>query len=461
MIEIKTLLNDIQKYLNKEVILTGWVKNHRKHQNIAFIDFNDGSVFKTIQVVYNDSLINFEILNKIHIGACVKIIGKLINSSGNKQEYELEASNIILLGDCSEDYPLQPQRYSREYLREISYLRPRTSLFQAVFRIRSITSIAIHKFFNNEGFIYLHSPIITDNDGEGAGEMFQVTTFDLNNIPKDDKRNINYHNDFFSKKVGLTVTGQLEGEAFAMAFRKVYTFGPIFRAEKSNTKTHAAEFWMIEPEIAFCDLNDLINLQEKFLKAIIKEVLDEASEEINFLNNFVEKGLKNRLEKLLINSFNRITYNEAIDILNKADIKFENKPQFGHDLSKEHERYLTEVYFQNPVFVTDWPKEIKAFYMKLNNDNKTVAAVDLLVAKAGELMGGSQREESYDILMKKMQELNIDQKGLWWYLNLRKYGGCIHSGFGIGFERLLIFLTGIDNIRDVIPFPRTYGNCNF
>lgn len=461
MLELKTLYDEFNKYINQDVELSGWVKNHRKHQNVAFIDFYDGTIFKSIQLVYNDSLANFEELNKIHIGSCIKVLGRLVASNGNNQDYEIEIKEVTLLGDCPEDYPIQPQRYTREYLREIAYLRPRTNLFQAIFRIRSVASLAIHNFFEKEGFLYLHSPLITDNDGEGAGEMFRVTTLDMDNIPKDKDGNIDHTSDFFSKKVGLTVTGQLQGEAFAMAFRKIYTFGPIFRAEKSNTKIHAAEFWMIEPEIAFYDINDLMALQERFLKYIIKEVLTKAEAEIDFLDNFIEKGLKNRLQKLLNDQFYKITYREAIDLLNKSGIKFENDAKFGNDIAKEHEKYLTETQFNGPVFITDWPKEIKAFYMKLNPDNTTVAAVDLLVAKAGELMGGSQREENYEVLIKKMQELHIGQEDLWWYLNLRKYGGCIHSGFGLGFERLLIFLTGVDNIRDVIPFPRTYGNCEF
>ncbi|MDD2378237.1 MAG: asparagine--tRNA ligase [Bacilli bacterium] len=461
ILELRNVLNNPLEYENNEVVLTGWVRNHRKQKSVAFIDFYDGSVFDNIQIVYNEEHPNFEELNKIHIGSSIKVTGKLIKSVGSEQDYEIEAIDIELLGDCPEDYPIQPQRYTREYLREQAYLRPRTNLFQAMFRVRNVATMAVHSYFQNEGYIYTHTPLITANDGEGAGEMFRVTTMDLNNIPLNEDKEIDYQEDFFSKKVGLTVTGQLQGEAFAMAYRKIYTFGPTFRAEKSNTKIHAAEFWMIEPEIAFCDLNDLMGIQEQFLKYVIKYVLDKAPKEMAFLDKFVEKGLIKRLEDIINNNFNKVTYKEAIELLQKADVKFEFKPEMGQDIAKEHEKYLTETYFKTPVFITNWPKEIKAFYMKLDENNETVAAVDLLVAKAGELMGGSQREEDYHKLINRMKELNIKEEGMEWYLNLRKYGGCVHSGFGLGFERLLIFLTGVDNIRDVIPFPRTYGNCEF
>jgi len=461
IITLKEILKDIKKYENKEVKIAGWVKNHRKQKNVAFIDFYDGSVFDSIQIVYNETNENFEELNKIHIGSCIEVEGKLIESLGSGQEIEIEANNIKLLGDCPEDYPIQPQRYTREYLREQAYLRPRTNLFGAMFRIRNVATMAIHSYFQKNDYIYVHTPLITSNDGEGAGEMFRVTTMDLKNIPLDDNKEIDYKEDFFSKKVGLTVTGQLQGEAFALAYRKIYTFGPTFRAEKSNTKIHAAEFWMIEPEIAFCDLNDLMEIQEGFLKYVINYVLENAHKEMEFLDKFVEKGLVERLESMVKEKYNKVTYERAIEILKSSGVQFENEPVFGGDIAKEHEKYLTEVYFKTPVFVTNWPKDIKAFYMKLDSNNKTVAAVDLLVAKAGELMGGSQREEDYNKLVKRMDELNIKQEGLEWYLNLRKYGSCVHSGFGLGFERLLIFLTGVDNIRDVIPFPRTYGNCEF
>ncbi|MDD2435098.1 MAG: asparagine--tRNA ligase [Bacilli bacterium] len=461
ILELKTVLNNYKEYLEQEVTLAGWVRNHRKQKNIAFIDFYDGSIFDSVQIVYNETHPNFEELNKIHIGSSIKVTGKLIKSFGSEQDYEVEATEITLLGDCPEDYPIQPQRYPREYLREQAYLRPRTKLFQAIFRIRNITTMAIHSYFQNEGYIYTHTPLITSNDGEGAGEMFRVTTLDLNKIPLTDKKEIDYQEDFFSKKVGLTVTGQLQAEAFALAYRKVYTFGPTFRAEKSNTKIHAAEFWMIEPEIAFCDLNDLLKIQEEFLKYVIDYVLVNAPKEMEFLDKFVEKGLIERLKTIVKDKFNQVTYKEAIEILKKANLEFEFKPEYGEDIAKEHEKYLTETYFKTPVFITNWPKEIKAFYMKLDDNNETVAAVDLIVAKAGELMGGSQREEDYHKLVQRMEELDIKEEGMEWYLNLRKYGGCIHSGFGLGFERLLIFLTGMDNIRDVIPFARTYGNCDF
>ena len=458
MIDVKDLF--IKNYIDKEVEIEGWVRNHRKQKEFGFIDFNDGTYFKSVQVVYEEDIKDFLEIQKIKVGSSIKVIGTLIKSPKEEQAFEIHAKNITLLGDCPEDYPIQPKRHTKEFLREQAYLRPRTNLFNAAFRVRSIAAMAIHTYFQERGYVYVHTPLLTANDGEGAGEMFLTTTMDLNNIKKDEEGKVDFKDDFFGKKVGLTVTGQLEAEAFAMAYKRVYTFGPTFRAENSNTKTHASEFWMIEPEIAFCNLEELMNIEEDMLKYIVNYVLENAKEEMEFLDKFVEKGLIKKLEKLLNSKFIRLTHEEVITLLKKADTKFEFKPEYGEDIAKEHEKYLTE-YYDAPVFITNWPKDIKAFYMKLNDDNKTVAAVDLEVPGAGELMGGSQREEDYNKLLNRMQELNMETKGLEWYLNLRKYGTSIHSGFGMGFERLLIYLTGIDNIRDVLPFPRTPNNCDF
>lgn len=456
--ELKELFKDIEKHLEKEVKLEGWIKNHRKQKEFGFIDFYDGTTFQSIQIVYESKLSNFDEISKLRVGCSIEVRGTLAKSQGNGQDYEILASDVILLGDCPEDYPIQPKRHTREFLREVGYLRPRTNLFQAVFRIRSLAAHAIHTYFQENGYVYFHSPIITASDCEGAGEMFQVTTLDLDKIAKTGK--VDYSKDFFGKPANLTVSGQLQGEAYALAFRKIYTFGPTFRAENSNTKTHASEFWMIEPEIAFCDLNQDMDIMEDMLKFIIKYVLEKAPLEMQFLDKFVENGLINKLEHVLNSKAVRITHHEAIEVLINSGKKFENEPKYGEDLATEHEKYLTS-YYNSPVFVKDWPKEIKAFYMRLNDDNKTVGAVDLLVPQAGELMGGSQREERLDVLVNKMNELGVPTDGMEWYLNLRKYGGCVHSGFGMGFERLLIYLTGVENIRDVIPFPRTPGNCEF
>ncbi len=445
-------------YIGKTITIQGWIKNHRKQAHFGFIDLSDGTYFKSLQVVYEDSLTNFNDISKLRIGSAITVTGELIKSPKEGQEFELNLKEYFLEGDCPEDYPLQPKRHSVEFLREQAYLRPRTNLFQAVFRIRSVAAMAVHTYFQERGYVYVHTPIITANDGEGAGEMFQVTTLDLGKIK--DVKNIDYNKDFFSKKVGLTVTGQLEAEIFAMAFKKVYTFGPTFRAENSNTKTHASEFWMIEPEMAFCDLNGLMDIEEEMLKFIVKYVLDKCPEEMKFLNSFVEEGLLDKLNKLLNSKFTRISHEEVIKILKESNKKWEFIPEYGRDIAREHEKYITE-YFDGPVFITNWPKDIKAFYMKLNDDNKTVAAVDLEVPGAGELMGGSQREENYEKLIQRMKDMNISENSLDWYLNLRKFGGCVHSGFGMGFDRLLIYLTGVENIRDVIPFPRTPGNCEF
>lgn len=461
ILNLKDVYENIENYLDKEISLEGWIRNHRKQKEFGFIEFYDGTTFKNIQLVYDNKLEDFDEITKLHIGSSIKVEGKIVKSLGKGQDYEIVVSKIKLEGDCPEDYPLQPKKHTREFLREIAYLRPRANLFQAVFRIRSLAAMAIHTYFQERGYVYLHAPLITGSDCEGAGEMFQVTTLDLNKIPKNENGEIDYKKDFFGKPSSLTVSGQLQGEIFAMAFKKVYTFGPTFRAENSNTKTHASEFWMIEPEIAFCNLDQVMDVEEDILRYIINYVMEHAKDEMAFLDRFVEKGLIEKLKVVLNNKPVRITHKEAIDILMKADEKFEYEPKQGEDLAKEHEKYLTEKYFKAPVFVTDWPKDIKAFYMRLNDDQETVAAVDMLVPGAGELMGGSQREERIDILEKRMKELNVGTKDLDWYLNLRKYGGCKHSGFGMGFERLLIYLTGVENIRDVIPFPRTPNNLDF
>ena len=458
--DLKEVYSNIEKLYDKEIVLEGWIRNHRKQKEFGFIDFYDGTCFKSVQIVYDTNLSNFDEITKYHIGSSIKVKGKVIKSPAKGQEFEIKAEEVILLGDCPEDYPLQPKRHSREFLREIGYLRPRVSLFQAVFRIRSLAAHAIHTYFQDRGYVYFHAPLITGSDCEGAGEMFRVTSFDLNNIPKDENGNIDFKKDFFGKESSLTVSGQLQAETFATAFKKVYTFGPTFRAENSNTKVHASEFWMIEPEVAFCDLNGIMDIEEDMLKFIVSYVLDKAKDELEFLDKFVEKGLIEKLTKLVDSKFTRITHKEVISILKKADVKWEFEPEYGEDIAKEHEKYITE-YFDGPVFITDWPKDIKAFYMKANEDGETVAAADLEVPGAGEIMGGSQREESYEKLLKRMDELNMDKKELDWYLNLRKFGTCVHSGFGMGFERLLIYLTGVENIRDVIPYPRTPNNCEF
>lgn len=457
--DLKDLMKKIEKYEGKEIKLEGWIKNHRKQKEFGFIDFNDGTCFETLQVVYDDSLTDFEEIQKLHIGSAVEINGKIISSEGGKQNYEMRLSSIKLLGDCPDDYPLQSKgRPTKEFLREIAYLRPRTNLFNNVFRVRSVAAYAIHKYFQDNGYVYFHAPIITSSDCEGAGEMFQVTTLDLNKIAESGK--VDYSKDFFGKTASLTVSGQLEGETYAMAYKKIYTFGPTFRAENSNTKTHASEFWMIEPEIAFCDLNKDMDIMEEMLKYVVKYVLDNCPSEINFFDKFVEPGLINKLTKLVNSKFVRIDHKDVIKILKEAKVKWEFEPEYGEDIAKEHEKYITE-YFDGPVFIKNWPKDIKAFYMKQNDDNETVAAVDLEVPGAGELIGGSQREEDYTKLKKRMQELGMEEEGMEWYLNLRKFGGCYHSGFGMGFERLLIYLTGVENIRDVIPYPRTPGSCEY
>ena len=454
---IKETLEKKDELLDKKITVSGWIRNHRPQKEFGFIDFSDGTCFKHLQIVYDTSLDNFSEISKLLVGCALEVTGVLVKSSGN-QDVEVKASKITLLGECGEDYPIQPKRHTKEFLREQAYLRARTNMFQAVFKIRSLAAQAIHKYFADNGYVYVNTPIITASDCEGAGEMFQVTTLDLDRIAKSGK--VEYDKDFFGKKAGLTVSGQLEGETFAMAFSKIYTFGPTFRAENSNTKTHMSEFWMIEPEIAFCDINGLMDVEEDMLKYVINYCLTIGKDEMEFLDKFVEKGLIAKLTKLVNSKFARVTHEEVITILKKADQKWEFNPEYGEDIAKEHEKYITE-YFDGPVFITNWPKDIKAFYMKQNADGKTVAAVDLEVPGVGELMGGSQREENYDKLVARMQELDMNPSDMYWYVNLRKYGTCVHSGFGLGFERLVMYLTGMDNIRDVIPYYRTPGNCDF
>ena len=449
----------VSDHIGEKITVQGWVRSHRKQAHFGFIDLHDGTTFNGLQVVYEDNLPTFEDITKIKLGSAVTVKGTLITSPKEGQKFELTLEELTLEGDCPDDYPLQAKgRPTREYLREIAYLRPRTNLFQAVFKVRSVAAYAIHKYFQENNYVYVHTPLITASDCEGAGEMFQVTTLDLNKIAETGK--VDYSKDFFGKPTALTVSGQLQGETFAMAYKKIYTFGPTFRAENSNTKTHASEFWMIEPEIAFCDLNGDMDVMEGMLKYVVKYVLDNCQIEMEFFDKFVEKGLIEKLTKLVNSHFTRIKHHDVITILKESKVDWEFAPEYGEDIAKEHEKYITE-HFNGPVFITDWPKDIKAFYMKQNPDGKTVAAVDLEVPGAGELMGGSQREENYEKLIQRMKELNMPEEGMDWYLNLRKFGGCVHSGFGMGFERLLIYLTGVENIRDVIPYPRTPNNCEF
>ncbi len=450
------LWKEKEKLLNKEITVHGWVKNHRPQKEFGFIDFSDGTDFKHLQIVYDNSLNDFNEIVTIKNGSSILVTGILQKSEGKGQEVELKASSIKVIGACDDTYPLQPKHHSLEFLRTIGYLRPRANLFQAVFRIRSLAALAIHEYFGSHGFVYFHAPLITASDCEGAGEMFQVTTMPLEKL----KGEVDYKKDFFGKRTNLTVSGQLQAETFATAFSKVYTFGPTFRAENSNTKTHASEFWMIEPEIAFCDLEEIMNVMEESLKYIVSYVLEHAPDELKFLDQFQEHGLIQKLQNLVESKFTRVTHEEVITILKNAKESWTFPPEYGCDIQKEHEKYITE-YFKGPVFITNWPKDIKAFYMKQNEDGKTVAAVDLEVPSAGELMGGSQREEDYDKLYSRMVELHMNTEELEWYLNLRKYGTVPHSGFGMGFERLLIYLTGVENIRDVIPYPRTPGSCDF
>lgn len=456
--DLKDLFKNITEYEKKDVTVSGWVRNHRDQKTFGFIDFSDGTTNSHLQIVYNDTLKNFNDITKILVGSAITVTGEIVKSTGN-QDYEMQAKEIIIVGTCPEDYPIQPKRHTREFLRSIAYLRPRTNLFQAVFRIRSVAAYAIHKYFQENNYVYVHTPLITTTDCEGSDQMFKITTLNMNELPKKDNE-VDMSKDLFGKTAYITGSGQLHGEAFALAYKKIYTFGPTFRTENSNTKTHANEFWMIEPEMAFCNLEGNMNVMESMLKFVVKYVLDECSLEIDFCDKFVENGLKTKLEKLVSSDFIRITHHEAVDILKKADVKWEFIPDYNEDIAKEHERYITE-YFNGPVFITNWPKDIKAWYMKLNDDNKTVAAVDLEVPGAGELMGGSEREADYEKLISRATELGINIDSVDWFMNLRKYGGCFHSGFGMGFERLIIYLTGVENIRDVIPFPRTPGNCEY
>lgn len=461
--EIAYLLkSNVENLIDTTINIKGWVRTKRGNKNVAFIAVNDGSIVHNIQVVVDIANFDEDLLKKITTGACISVDGKLVKSMGQGQNVEIQAENIVLYGEASpEDYPLQKKGHSLEFLREIAYLRPRTNTFGAIFRLRHAMAFAIHKYFNDHGFFYLHTPLITASDCEGAGEMFQVTTMDLNNLPKTEDGNIDYQKDFFGKQTSLTVSGQLEGELGALSLGKIYTFGPTFRAENSNTPRHLAEFWMIEPEVAFNDLEDNMNLAEDFLKHLIRYALDNCMDDLQFLNNMWDKELLDRLNFVLNNSFVRLKYTEAIDILLQAKKKFEFPVAWGVDLQSEHERYLVEEHFKCPVILTDYPKDIKAFYMKQNDDGKTVRAMDVLFPKIGEIIGGSQREEDYDKLLTRIEELGIPQKDMWWYLDTRRWGSAPHSGFGLGFERLLLFITGMANIRDVIPFPRTPGNAEF
>lgn len=460
--EIVSLYSQTEQYSGQTVTVCGWVRTIRDSKALGFMELNDGSCFKGLQVVFEaDKLENFKEIAKLNVGAAVKVTGSLLETPEAKQPFEIHADEISVEGASTPDYPLQKKRHSLEYLRTVAHLRPRTNTFSAVFRVRSAAAYAIHKFFQENGFVYAHTPILTVSDCEGAGEMFTATNFDLNGLPKTEAGKVDFAQDFFGKHTSLTVSGQLEAECMAMAFGKVYTFGPTFRAEKSYTQRHAAEFWMIEPEIAFADLQDDMELARDMIKSVIRYVLDTCPADMQFFNSFYDKGLIERLNKLVEAEFAHVTYTEAVEILQKNNDKFEYKVDWGTDLQTEHERYLTEVVFQKPVFVTDYPKEIKAFYMRLNDDGKTVAAMDMLVPGIGEMIGGSQREERLDVLVSRIKEMGMREEDYWWYLDLRRYGGNKHAGFGLGFERLIMYLTGIQNIRDVLPFPRTTGTAEF
>ncbi|MBE5934117.1 MAG: asparagine--tRNA ligase [Lachnospiraceae bacterium] len=459
LIEVREIFRNKEAYFDKEIEIGGWVRSNRDSKTFGFLVLNDGTFFEPIQVVYNDSMANFDKICKVNVGAALIVKGTLVATPDAKQPFEIQATEVVIEGDSTPDYPLQKKRHTLEYLRTIPHLRARTNTFQAVFRVRSLVAYAIHKFFQERDFVYVHTPIITGSDCEGAGEMFTVTTMDMNNLPMTDDGKVDFKQDFFNKPTNLTVSGQLNGETYAMAFRNIYTFGPTFRAENSNTTRHAAEFWMIEPEIAFADLKDDMMLAESMIKYIIRYVLENAPEEMKFFNSFIDKGLIERLEGVMNSEFGHVTYTEAIEILEKNNDKFEFKAYWGCDLQTEHERYLTEEVFKRPVFVTDYPKEIKAFYMKLNEDGKTVAAMDCLVPGIGEIIGGSQREDDFDKLSDRMKELGLNAEDYDFYLDLRKYGSARHAGFGLGFERMIMYVTGMGNIRDVLPFPRTVGNC--
>ena len=459
LLDIRELYRNREQYFGKEVSVGGWVRSVRDSKTFGFIVMNDGTYFEPLQVVYHDNLDNFTAVSKLHVGSAIIVKGELVATPQAKQPFEIQATEISIEGPSTADYPLQKKRHTLEYLRTLTHLRARTNTFQAVFRIRSLIAYAIHKYFQERDFVYVHTPIITGSDCEGAGEMFKVTTLDLDNLPKTEDGKVDFSQDFFGKSTNLTVSGQLNGETYAMAFKNIYTFGPTFRAENSNTTRHAAEFWMIEPEMAFADLQDNMAVAEGMLKYIINYVLEHAPVELNFLNQYIDNDLIERLQHVANSEFGHITYTEAIDILSKNNDNFEYKVFWGCDLQTEHERYLTEQVFKKPVFVTDYPKEIKAFYMKLNDDNKTVAAMDLLVPGIGEIIGGSQREDNYDKLLKRIEELGLNREDYEFYLDLRKYGSARHAGFGLGFERCVMYLTGMSNIRDVIPFPRTVNNC--
>ena len=459
-VRVKQLFREKESFSEKEVVICGWVRTNRAQAQFGFLNVNDGSFFENVQVVYDNNLENFSEISKFRVGVSVCVTGKVVLTPEMKQPLELHATKVEMLGDCPENFPIQPKRHTREFLREVAHLRPRTNLFSAIFRIRSVAAHAIHTYFQDRGYIYVHTPLITCADCEGSDQMFKISTLKFDKLPLDDKKQVDYSKDLFGKQAFITGSGQLHGETYAMAFGDIYTFGPTFRTENSNTKTHANEFWMIEPEMAFCDINGLMDIEEEMLKFVIKYVLDNCPEEINFCDKFVEKGLKAKITALLNSNFKRISHHDVIDILKEAKVKWEFEPNYGEDIAKEHEKYITE-YFNGPVFITDWPKDIKAYYMKVNPDNKTVAAVDLVVPQAGELMGGSQREENLEKLLERMEEMHVAKEGIEWYLDTRRYGGCVHSGFGMGFERLIMYLTGVDNIRDVIPYPRTPKNCEF
>ena len=459
-VRVKELFKLKEQYGEQSVTICGWVRSNRSQAQFGFLNVNDGSYFDAVQVVYDDKMEDFEKVSKFRVGMSVMVEGIVKLTPELKQPLEIHATKVVMLGDCPENYPIQPKRHTREFLREVAHLRPRTNLFSAVFRIRSVAAYAIHSYFQERGYVYVHTPLITCADCEGSDQMFKITTLNANDLPYTEDGKVDYSKDLFGKQAFITGSGQLQGETYAMAFADIYTFGPTFRTENSNTKTHANEFLMIEPEMAFCDLEGLMDIEEEMLKYVIKFVLEKCPEEIDFCDKFVEKGLKEKITKLVTSDFVRISHHDVIDILKDAKVNWEFTPSYDDDIAKEHERYITE-HFNGPVFITNWPKDIKAYYMKVNPDNATVAAVDLVVPGAGELMGGSQREENLEKLLERMSEMHVDPTAIDWYLDTRRYGGCVHSGFGMGFERLIMYLTGVDNIRDVIPYPRTPKNCEF
>jgi len=456
-IRIKQLFAEAKE---QDVVICAWVRTNRAQAQFGFLNVNDGSTLNNLQVVYDAVLPNFEAISKFRVGVSVLIKGKVVLTPNMKQPLEVHAAEVEMLGDCPEDYPIQPKRHTREFLREMAHLRPRTNLFNAVFRIRSVAAMAIHTYFQERGYVYVHTPLITCADCEGSDQMFKITTLNMQNLPLNEDKTVDFSKDLFGKQSFITGSGQLHGETYAMAFADIYTFGPTFRSENSNTQTHANEFWMIEPEMAFCDLEGLMDIEEEMLKFVIKYVMDNCPNEIDFCDQFVEKGLKEKLSNILNSNFTRISHHDVVDLLLNANKKWEFKPSYEDDIAKEHEKFITE-HFNGPVFITNWPKDIKAWYMKLNPDGKTVAAVDLVVPQAGELMGGSQREENLEVLLERMEQLGVEKEGVDWYLDTRRFGGCVHSGFGMGFERLIMYLTGVENIRDVIPFPRTPKNCKY